>query len=239
MMLDVAVLQWIRSSIPSLPPTAALPSCWPVQKDGMYHVAAIEQGENVRMSEDFFIEARKDSPPSVKIIRPGRDAKVNPIEEVTVEVSAEDDFALNEVTLHYSVNGGAEKTVSMLSQKGSKNSEGKHVIALEDYKLSAGDIVSIYATARDARNTTKTDMYFIQAEPFERNYSQSQQEGGGNGGDNPAQQISEHQKEIIAATWNEAKNGAKNPSIAADDAKFLGQIQEKLDRKSTRLNSSH
>ncbi len=50
----------------------------PIDKDGMYHVAAIEQGENVRMSEDFFIEARKDSAPSVKITRPGRDMKVNP-----------------------------------------------------------------------------------------------------------------------------------------------------------------
>ena len=199
----------------------------PVQKDGMYHIAAIEQGENVRMSEDFFIEARKDSPPSVKITRPGRDAKVNPIEEVTVAVSAEDDFGLNEVSLHYSVNGGPEKAVSMLPQKGAKNAEGKYVIALEDYKLSPGDLVSVYASARDARSTTKTDMYFIQAEPFERNYSQSQQEGGGGSG-NPAEQISEHQKEIIAATWNEAKNGAKNPSIAADDAKFLGQVQEKL-----------
>ncbi|MGD0300251.1 MAG: hypothetical protein ABSE86_24435 [Bryobacteraceae bacterium] len=200
----------------------------PVQKDGMYHIAAIEQGENVRMSEDFFIEARKDSPPSVKITRPGRDAKVNPIEEVTVEVSAEDDFGLNEVSVHYSVNGGAEKTVSMLGQKGTKNADGKYVIALEDYKLSPGDIVSIYASARDARTTTKTDMYFIQAEPFERNYSQSQAQGGAGGGDNPAQEISEHQKEIIAATWNEAKNGPKDPSAAADDAKFLGQIQEKL-----------
>jgi len=200
----------------------------PVQKDGMYHIAALEQGEKVRMSEDFFIEARKDSPPSVKIIRPGRDAKVNPIEEVTVEVSAEDDFALNEVSLHYSVNGGPEKTVSMLSQKGTKNLEGKHVIALEDYKLSAGDIVSVYAMARDARSTTKTDMYFIQAEPFERNYSQSQQDGSGSGAEDPAQQISEHQKEIIAATWNELKNGAKDPSVAAEDAKFLGQIQDKL-----------
>jgi hypothetical protein len=37
----------------------------PIQADGMYHMAAIEQGENVRMSEDFFIEARKDNPPTV------------------------------------------------------------------------------------------------------------------------------------------------------------------------------
>ena len=41
---------------------AHCPSSGP--KDGMYHIAAIEQGENVRMSEDFFIEARKDSPPA-------------------------------------------------------------------------------------------------------------------------------------------------------------------------------
>ncbi len=94
-----------------------------MDKDGLYHIAAIDRGENVRLSEDFFIEARKDSPPTVKIDRPGRDAKVNPIEEVTITVNADDDFALNEVALHYSVNGGAEKTVQMLPQKGVKTAE--------------------------------------------------------------------------------------------------------------------
>ena len=144
-----------------------------LDKDGLYHIAAIDRGENVRLSEDFFIEARKDSPPTVKIDRPGRDAKVNPIEEVTVTVNAEDDFALNEVALHYSVNGGAEKTVQLLPQKGAKTASGKYVLTLEDYKLAPGDLVSIYADAKDARNTTKTDIYFIQAEPYERNYSQA------------------------------------------------------------------
>ena len=143
-----------------------------------------------------------------------------------MEVSAEDDFALNEVTLHYSVNGGAEKTVSMLSQKGAKNSEGKHVIALEDYKLSAGDIVSIYATARDARNTTKTDIYFIQAEPFERNYSQSQQEGSGErrrGSENLRTS-----KRHRCRNLERSQERRKGPGHAAEDAKFLGQMQEKL-----------
>ena len=54
----------------------------PVDKDGMYHIAALERGDNVRLSEDYFIEAQKDTPPVVKLVRPGRDAKVNPIEEV-------------------------------------------------------------------------------------------------------------------------------------------------------------
>ncbi len=200
-----------------------------LDKDGLYHIAAIDRGENVRLSEDFFIEARKDSPPTVKIDRPGRDAKVNPVEEVTITVNAEDDFALTDVSLHYSVNGGAEKTVSLLSQKGAKTSDGKYVLALEDYKLAPGDLVSVYASAKDARNTTKTDIYFIQAEPFERNYSQAQSGGGGGaGGGENDQQISQRQKDMIAATWNEYKNGSKDPSVASDDAKFLAEQEGKL-----------
>ncbi len=209
----------------------------PISKDGMYHIAAIEQGENVRMSEDFFIEARKANAPTVKIDRPGRDAKVNPVEEVTVAVSAAADFGLSDVSLHYSVNAGPEKVVSLLSQKGAKTSDGKYLIALEDYKMAPGDLVSLYATAKDSRNTTKTDMYFIQAEPFERNYSQSQEAGGGGGGggNDPTGEISQRQKDIIAATWNEQKNGAKNPSEAASDAKFLGDQEEKLAQQALSL----
>src|SRR5579871_5289774 len=117
----------------------------PIKKDGMYHVAAIEQGENVRMTEDFFIEARKAVAPTVRIDRPGHDAKVNPVEEVTVTVNATGDFGLNDVDLHYSVNGAPEKTVSLLKEKGAKNVDGKYLLSLEDYKLSPGDLVTIYA----------------------------------------------------------------------------------------------
>src|SRR6202040_761716 len=39
----------------------------PVEKDGMYHFAATERGESVRLSEDYFIEARQDQAPTVKI----------------------------------------------------------------------------------------------------------------------------------------------------------------------------
>ena len=52
----------------------------------------VEKAEDIRLSEDYFIEAQKEQPPKVKITRPGRDAKVNPIEEVTVRVEAQDDF---------------------------------------------------------------------------------------------------------------------------------------------------
>jgi hypothetical protein len=50
----------------------------PIRKDGMYHIAAVDQGEDVRLSPDYFIEAQKDEPPTVRITRPERDARVNP-----------------------------------------------------------------------------------------------------------------------------------------------------------------
>jgi hypothetical protein len=200
----------------------------PIQKDGMYHIAAIESGEDVRLSEDYFIEAQKDNPPQITITRPGRDFKASPIEEVTVAVSASDDFGLRGVDLHYSVNGGPEKTLSMLDARGAKTVSGSTVIALEDFKVEPGDIVSLYASARDARQTTGTDMFFIEAQPFERNYTQSQSIGGGIPGEQGDQnQLSERQKEIITATWNQIKgNGAKTSD--AENAAFLAATESKL-----------
>ena len=96
----------------------------------------------------------------MKITRPGRDFRASPIEEVTITVEAKDDFGLKEVQLHYSVNGGAEKIVPLLQAKNAKTSTGTTVIALEDFKVEPGDVVSLYATANDARSVAKTDMFF-------------------------------------------------------------------------------
>lgn len=206
----------------------------PIQKDGMYHFGVNDQGQAVRLSEDYFIEARKDSPPSVHITRPGRDAKVNPIAEVTLAADAEDDFGLHELELHYSVNGGAEKTVSLLSQKDAKRAEGKTTVALEDFHLVPGDVLAAYATAKDARNTAKTDIIFVQAEPYEFEYSQAQSQGGAGGGGDDSH-ISDRQKEIIAAIWNELKADPKNKASQADDARFLAGVQGKLRDQSRTL----
>ncbi|HWQ53128.1 MAG TPA: hypothetical protein VN442_05550, partial [Bryobacteraceae bacterium] len=200
----------------------------PIQKDGMYHVASSEQGEDVRLSEDYFIEAQRDSQPTVRVARPGRDARVSPIEEVTVAVEGTDDFGVRELTLHYSVNAGPEKKVALGA--GGTSAEGSTTIYLEDYKLVPGDIVSFYATARDARSTAKTDIYFLEAQPFEREYTQSQQAGGGGGegGGEQEGQISQRQKEIIAATWNQIKDSTADKAATAENARFLAGVQQKL-----------
>lgn len=201
-----------------------------LRRDGTYHVAAREartggQEQLVRLTEDFFIEARKDTPPELRIARPGRDARVSPIEEVTIAVEAADDFGLHDLRLHYSVNGGAEKSIALLGQKGAKEADGSALLYLEEFKLAPGDVVSFYATARDAQNPAKTDIYFLEAQPFEREYSQSQVAGaGGAGGEQDENRISERQKEIIAATWNQIRQRTSD----GETARFLAGVQSKL-----------
>src|SRR5437762_85568 len=127
-----------------------------IEQDGAYHVAALDQGQAVRLSEDYFIEARKTTPPEVSIARPGGDYRASAIEEVTVAVKAQDEFGLKDLDLHYSVNGGPEKTVRLLKQTGGKQASGASVLALEDFKLVPGDLVSVYASAKDARSESHT-----------------------------------------------------------------------------------
>ena len=153
-----------------------------MEKDGAYHVAATDEGQAVRLSEDYFIATNKANPPSIAIDRPGRDYRASPIEEVTIGVKAADDFGLNHLSLHYSVNGGPEKTVDLLKQPGAKDADGSVTLSLEDFKMVPGDLVSFYATAKDGHSESRTDITFIQADPFEREFSQSQQGGGGGGG---------------------------------------------------------
>ena len=200
-----------------------------IQKDGSYHVAAIDAGEAVRISDDYFIEAKKDEPPSVKILRPGSDPRVSPIEEVPVTVEAADDFGVKNLALHYSVNGGPEQTVALSDGKIVKEAEGKTTLALENFKIVPGDVVSFYATARDANTTAQSDMVFAQAEPFDFKFSQSQQAGGmGGGGMDSQENISERQKQIISATFNQVRDGSKNRAAIEEHARFLSDLESKL-----------
>src|SRR6266853_61064 len=203
-----------------------------IAKDGVYHVAALDQGQPVRLSNDFFIEARKADPPNVIIARPGHDYRSSPIEEVTVAIKADDEFGIYDMTLHYSVNGGAEQTVDLLKQKGVKQADGSTVISLENFKLVPGDVVSLYAIAKDARSESRTDISFIQADPFEREFSQSQAGGGGGGGGGGGQMdqndISQREKEIIAATWKQRGDKKATKQESAETAKFLSNVQSKL-----------
>jgi hypothetical protein len=213
-----------------------------VERDGSYHVGVRTQGQVVRLSEDYFIEAGAVKPPEVAVIRPERDYRASPIEEVTLQARADAPFGLSEFALHYSVNGGAEKTINLLKPTRSGTAtqvSGDALLKLESLKLVPGDVVGFYAVAKDARSESHTDIGFIQIEPFEREFSQSQQSGGGGAGgggmaDDQAQ-IAEREKQIIAATWKQAGLKDAPSSQAAEQAKFLADVQGTLRAQASAL----
>jgi hypothetical protein len=212
-----------------------------MDKDGAYHVAAMDQGQQVRLSEDYFISTSKANPPEIAIDRPAQDYRASPIEEVTIGVNAGAEFGLHQMSLHYSVNGGPDQTVNLLKEPGAKNSKGTTTLNLEDFKLVPGDVVSLYATAKDAHAESRTDISFIQTDPFEREFSQSQQSGGGGGGGGGQGQgnqtdISRREKELIAATWKQQNDKASTPQQAADVGKVLSEAQVKLREQALALS---
>ena len=209
----------------------------PINKDGSYHIAAPDGGETVRISDDYFIEAKKDEPPSVKISKPGGDPHVSPIEELPVAIDASDDFGVEGLDLHYSINGGPEQVVPLLKTKGAKETEATTTLYFENFKAVPGDLVSFYATARDATTTSRSDISFAQTEPFDFKFTQSQQSGGssGMGLGNSDQDISVRQKQIIAATFNELRNNNKGRAAIEEDARFLSGVQSKLSEQAMTL----
>jgi hypothetical protein len=193
-----------------------------LERNGSYHVAERDSAQPRRISEDYFIEASEVKPPEVAVIRPERDYRASPIEEVTLAATANDPFGLSEFAIHYSVNGGPDKTVSLQKpgDASSTKASGATMLSLEALKLVPGDVVGFYAVAKDARSEAHTDISFIQIEPFEREFSQSQQMGQA--------QIAEREKEIIAATWKQAGLRTGGAKEAAEQAKFLSDVQNTL-----------
>ncbi len=180
-----------------------------VREDSFYRIELEAfDGTMQPASPDYAIEVLSDQPPSVTITKPGRDSKVNPIEEVFTEIRGEDDYGLSKVELVYSVNGGEEQVVNLHSGRSKKEMVVGHTFFLEEFDLTPGDFISYYARATDGDfvagpQTSTTDIYFIEARPFDRRYSQAQggMPGGGGGGGGMEGTLSVRQREIVAATF--------------------------------------
>ena len=203
-----------------------------MEKDGVYHVAALDQGQPVRLSNDFFIEARKAEPPNVIIARPGHDYRASPIEEVTVAVKADDEFGVSEMTLHYSVNGGPEQTVDLLKQKGVKQADGSTTAFPRRFQGRARRRGQPLRD-RQGRAHRIAHRHFLHsgrsvrarilaiAGGGRRRWWRWRRQGDQN-------DISQREKEIIAETWKHQGDKKATQQEAADAAKFLSGVQAKL-----------
>jgi hypothetical protein len=214
-----------------------------LQRSGSYVVQLTDgRGKPYAGSPEYEMEALADAAPKVTIAKPMRDVRATSVEEVFSEVKAEDDIGLSKVEIHYSINGGPEKTVDLSRLKsGDKTATVPHTFFLEEFGLQPGDLVSYYGKAFDNNNITgpssgASDIYFIHVRPFDQKYIQSQQGqnagGGGSGGSGGAagqQELSQQQKDIISATYKLIRDkDTLDPKEYRDNLRSLALIQSKL-----------
>ena len=219
-----------------------------VASDTSYYIELVSvDGEAYRGSNEYDISVLSDQPPVISFDKPGRDKKATNLEEVFTQARAEDDYGVVSMDLHFSINGGEEKTVNLqqLTRESARSLTGAYTFFLEEYHLKPGDFISYFAKARDASNESTSDIYFIEVKPFEMEYKQSQQ-GGGNGqsGDQDQNALSRRQKDLIAATHRLVREGDKYTAqerkdgyeaVAAGQDKLRTDTLEFLDRMGRRL----
>ena len=211
-----------------------------VSADGSYRVQ-LRSGHGVpsRGDPEYFIRVLDDRPPDVRIIRPTSDRQVTPLEEVSIEATAEDDYGLASFDLVYGVRGGKEVAVPFAALKRGTSSQGRYTLYLEDLHVKPGDFVTYYARARDVGRgrrsaESRSDIFFLEVKPFTEEFAAAQSQAqAGMPGSGDLDDLVTAQKDIIVATWKLDKRSAAGRSSA--DVKAVGRAQGELKQRTQRL----
>jgi hypothetical protein len=180
-----------------------------VATPGTYRVTLRSAGgTDVPASPDYFIDVIEDLEPAVRFTAPGRDMSVTSIDEVFLEVEAEDDFAVASVELVYSVNGERERVITLYDGAGGRQGvTAGHTLYLEEYGLVPGDFVSYHARVADGKGVggpqrSATDIFFLEIRPFDQRFRQAESRGEqAGGGGASVGELSARQRQIVSATF--------------------------------------
>jgi hypothetical protein len=210
----------------------------PITADGAYRVAlADDDGLTSDGETEYFIHVLNDRPPDVRILRPAGDRQVTPLEEITIEARADDDYGVGAFDLVYSVRGAREKAVPFEGVRDPLSVTGRHTLFLEDLGVAPGDFVTYYARARDVargRQSTeaRSDIFFLEVKPFEEEFASAQSQAGGGSGNRSLEDLVTAQKDIVVATWKLDRRAGAGRS--AQDVRAIGRAQGELKGRAER-----
>jgi hypothetical protein len=190
-----------------------LTAAFKAETDGFYRIELdAASGERVTASPQYTIDILSDQTPTVAISNPGRDTDATPVQEFAVEVTADDDYAVKNLDLVYSINGGPEKAIRLFDGRRTlQEVSAGHTFYLEELGVQAGDAVSYYARATDNNaiagpQRATSDMYFLRIRPFNKDFKPAMSMGGGGGGGGGGMDqvgaLSQQQRQIVAGTFN-------------------------------------
>ena len=211
----------------------SLESSLTVKSETSYRVALVDADGLRSEGVEYFVRIMDDRPPVVHILRPSGDQQITPLDEVPIEVRADDDYGIASLDMVYSVGGGPEKVVPFSTLGGTELARiGSRMLAAEDLKVKPGDVIAYYARARDvarAKQSTmaRSEIFFLEVKPFNEEYSLAQSQAGMSAATGTQLEgMIAAQKEIISATWNlERRSGAGR---SATDIKDVAAAQAEL-----------
>jgi hypothetical protein len=202
------------------------------------------RGNLHRVAAGLTVDVRGNEAPRIALSFPGRDVRVSPLEEVTLEAKVSDDVALVSYGVSYGIGGRLEREVPLGGGRGDRTATAQLVVPLETLGAEPGDLLVYHFWAEDvaadgARRRVASDMYFAEVRPFEEAFRETAGAGGGQGGGGPAEELSRRQKEVINATWRlerEAREGTTARGLESDVAVVQkGQAEVKKTAESLRL----
>jgi Domain of unknown function (DUF4175) len=231
-------------TIPLTGPDRVLTAELTVNAEGSYRIA-LEDLDGFKNAGDteYFIRTVNDSPPDVRILRPAGDRHVSPLEEVTIEAHAEDDYGVGSLELVLKASNGRESVVP-LAKGGGLSVNGSHTLFLEDLNVQPGDFVTYHARARDVAHgrqsaEARSDIYFLEVKPYEEEFvsAESQAMGGMMGQQTDVDTLAAAQKDIIAATWKlDARARKTQDAKSAQDIRAVAEAQTSLKAKTEELS---
>ena len=203
-----------------------------VETDGSYTIAVTDvDGLSNPGDTEYFIRTTSDRVPEVRVLRPGGDREITPLEEVTIDMRADDDYRVGALELVYTVVGQREQSMAFETPARARTVTGSHTLYVEDLAVTPGDFITYYARARDVGHVgqsteARSDIFFLEIRPFDNEFEEAQSQSGAGRDAEDVGNLAAVQKEIIVATWR--LDQVPQPAAVAGDIRAVGAAQREL-----------
>ncbi|MGE0377798.1 MAG: DUF4175 family protein [Planctomycetaceae bacterium] len=209
----------------------------PREKQKLKLILVDAEGRLNQQPPEFVIDVIPNRPPELSVTFPGKDARVSPLEEVSLEANAQDDFGLQEYGLIYQLPDRDEQSLKLGDvAAGEAKVALSHQLAMEDVAAQPNELVAYYFYADDVgpdggRRRTFSDMYFTEVRYFDEEFRQAEAQQGQPGqmpSGAPSDQMLQVQRDIVNAIWNliRRERGEQPSAEFPDDARTVAESQQ-------------
>lgn len=209
--------------------------------------------ESGRMNTEqalIVVQVVPNQPPTLKLVAPGRDLEVSPLEELDVKATAWDDYGVKRMGVSFGLAGSPPTDVVLGENAAARQKhELANLIRFEDLNAEPDQLLAYHFWAEDfgpdgTLRRTSSDMFFAEVRHFDEIFRQGQQPPGGqqqqrqqqqnSQAGQQAQQLAQLQKDIINATWKLLRREISPKPTAP----FVEDVKQIADSQSTALEQA-